>query len=49
MTLCEGNIETLKKEADNNDNRVKKYFTWERISMLHDNYINTLMNNNSVG
>ncbi len=42
ILLCESNIESLKKEADNNFNRVKKYFTWERISCLYNDYLRTI-------
>lgn len=42
ILFCESNIEVLKKEADKNYNRIKKYFTWERISSLYDTYINSL-------
>lgn len=42
IVFCEENISLLKKEADRNFNRIKENFTWERISIMYDNYLKSI-------
>ena len=39
---CEENIAKLHEQATENYSRIEQYFTWDRISRLYDNYINSI-------
>lgn len=42
ILYCEKNIDELHDQASENISRIEKYFTWERIGQLYDNYIKTI-------
>lgn len=42
ILYCEKNIDKLEEQAMKNRSRIERYFTWDRISSLYDDYIKSL-------
>jgi len=42
ILYCESNINSLEDEAQSNYTRIKEYFTWDHVSTLYNNFIESI-------